>query len=61
LIPLAKPGVQAAIDHFFFKPGQELTFLRDERKRVIGFMMSNRGPNWDGPAPAGLTFIRVIR
>ena len=50
-----------AADHFFYKPGMELTFTRDAQQHVTGFTLAVRSNNWSGPAFNGLTFTRVQR
>src|SRR5262245_51044999 len=56
--PVAYP---IAIDHFFFKPGMELSFTRDERKRITGFSLAVRATNWSGPPTRGMTFTRLLK
>ena len=50
-----------AADHFFYKPGMELTFTRDAQQHVTGFTLAVRSNNWSSPAFNGLTFTRVQR
>jgi len=38
-----------AADHFFYKPGMELTFTRDAQQHVTGFTLAVRSNNWSGP------------